>query len=70
MFKYIKNSFVYFSMSNNIPYYNNFNRIVYSILSIISSVVTLITFGFIIPAWPTDYMCYLIKQRCKERKQK
>lgn len=70
MLKYIRNSFVYFPTSNNIPYYNNFNRIIYSVISIVSAVITLITFGFIVMTWPTDYMSYLIKKRCEERKYK
>ena len=66
MFNYIKNSFVYFPMSNNIPYYNNFNRIMYSVISIVSAIITLITFGFVVMSWPTDYMSYLIKKKCSK----
>ena len=53
-------------MSNNIPYYNNFNRIMYSVISIVSAIITLITFGFVVMSWPTDYMSYLIKKKCSK----
>jgi len=67
---YLKKSFVYYPANKNQPHYNNFNRIIFSLISIISSIITLITFGFVVMTWPTDYMSYLIFKRCNEREMK
>lgn len=66
LYNYISKSFVYFPKSNNTLYYNNFDRMMYAIISIVGAMVTLITFGFIVTTWPTDYMSYLIKKRCSQ----
>ena len=67
MFKYIKNSFVWCPVAININKYNHFNRMIYAILNLCSSVITIITFGVFNFSWPYDYAKYLL---FKERKQK
>jgi hypothetical protein len=70
LLSYLKDSFVWCPVAINIVQYNNLNRIVYASLSIISSIITLITFGFVNFPWPYQYASYLIFKRCNERETK